>query len=152
MHELITFLTFLFCSFIFLLDTGLEIFIWRGANATLSGTTKARHDNKTNANNHCASLRRWSLWVIDTNENIIYFLSTRLFAEKINKNERKGKAEIITLRQNQEPPEFWEMLGGQPEEIKVHVPDNFSPIRPKLYKVNDLTCINTCFFLPKIQM
>uniref|UniRef100_A0A3P8WVE8 Protein flightless-1 homolog n=1 Tax=Cynoglossus semilaevis TaxID=244447 RepID=A0A3P8WVE8_CYNSE len=86
--------------FIFLLDTGLEIFIWRGANATLSGTTKAR-----------------------------------LFAEKINKNERKGKAEIITLRQNQEPPVFWEMLGGQPEEIKVHVPDNFSPIRPKLYKV-----------------
>jgi len=29
-------------SYVFLLDTGLEIFIWRGANATLSGTTKAR--------------------------------------------------------------------------------------------------------------
>ncbi|XP_029364172.1 protein flightless-1 homolog isoform X3 [Echeneis naucrates] len=86
--------------FVFLLDTGLEIFIWRGANATLSGTTKAR-----------------------------------LFAEKINKNERKGKAEITTLMQNQEPPGFWEVLGGQPEEIKKHVPDDFSPIRPKLYKV-----------------
>ncbi|XP_071375036.1 protein flightless-1 homolog isoform X4 [Centroberyx affinis] len=86
--------------FVFLLDTGLEIFVWRGANATLSGTTKAR-----------------------------------LFAEKINKNERKGKAEITTLAHNQEPPEFWEVLGGQPEEIKKHVPDDFSPIRPKLYKV-----------------
>uniref|UniRef100_A0A8B9L990 Protein flightless-1 homolog n=1 Tax=Astyanax mexicanus TaxID=7994 RepID=A0A8B9L990_ASTMX len=86
--------------FVFLLDTGLDIYVWRGANATLSGTTKAR-----------------------------------LFAEKINKNERKGKAEITTLMQNQEPPEFWEVLGGQPEEIKKHVPDDFSPVRPKLYKV-----------------
>lgn len=59
----------------------------------------------------------------------------RLFAEKINKNERKGKAEITTLIQNQEPPDFWEVVGGQPEEIKAHVPDDFSPIRPKLYKV-----------------
>ncbi|KAI9518347.1 hypothetical protein NQZ68_038215 [Dissostichus eleginoides] len=86
--------------FVFLLDSGTDIFIWRGANATLSGTTKAR-----------------------------------LFAEKINKNERKGKAEITTLSQNQEPPGFWEVLGGQPEEIKKHVPDDFSPVRPKLYKV-----------------
>uniref|UniRef100_A0A667YIF0 Protein flightless-1 homolog n=1 Tax=Myripristis murdjan TaxID=586833 RepID=A0A667YIF0_9TELE len=86
--------------FVFLLDTGLEIFVWRGASATLSGTTKAR-----------------------------------LFAEKINKNERKGKAEITTLVQSQEPPGFWEALGGQPEEIKKHVPDDFTPVRPKLYKV-----------------
>lgn len=64
------------------------------------------------------------------------FSSFRLFAEKINKNERKGKAEITTLMQNQEPPGFWEVLGGQPEEIKKHVPDDFSPIRPKLYKVS----------------
>lgn len=63
------------------------------------------------------------------------FKSSRLFAEKINKNERKGKAEINTLVQNQEPPGFWEALGGQPEEIKKHVPDDFSPVRPKLYKV-----------------
>ncbi|MGH0138021.1 UNVERIFIED_CONTAM: hypothetical protein FKN15_027002 [Acipenser sinensis] len=83
--------------FVFLLDNGLELFIWRGAQATLSGTTKAR-----------------------------------LFAEKINKNERKGKSEITVLVQNQETPEFWELLGGQPEEIKKHVPDDFTPIRPKL--------------------
>ncbi|XP_016121305.1 protein flightless-1 homolog [Sinocyclocheilus grahami] len=37
--------------------------------------------------------------------------------------------------QNHEPPEFWEVLGGQPEEIKKHVPDDFTPVRPKLYKV-----------------
>lgn len=86
--------------FVFLLDHGLNIFIWRGAQATLSGTTKAR-----------------------------------LFAEKINKNERKGKAEITLLVQNQETPEFWEVLGGQPEEIQCNVPEDFKPVRPKLYKV-----------------
>ncbi|XP_053550578.1 protein flightless-1 homolog [Bombina bombina] len=86
--------------FVFLLDHGLDIYIWRGAQATLSGTTKAR-----------------------------------LFAEKINKNERKGKAEITLLVQEQETPEFWDVLGGQPEEIKPCVPDDFQPTRPKLYKV-----------------
>ncbi|KAM4697985.1 protein flightless-1 homolog [Rhinophrynus dorsalis] len=86
--------------FVFLLDHGLDIYIWRGAQATLSNTTKAR-----------------------------------LFAEKINKNERKGKAEITLLTQEQETPEFWEVLGGQPEEIKPNVPDDFQPTRPKLYKV-----------------
>uniref|UniRef100_A0A8C6C9G8 Protein flightless-1 homolog n=1 Tax=Monodon monoceros TaxID=40151 RepID=A0A8C6C9G8_MONMO len=86
--------------FVFLLDQGLDIYVWRGAQATLSGTTKAR-----------------------------------LFAEKINKNERKGKAEISLLAQGQEPPEFWEALGGEPSEIKQHVPDDFWPPQPKLYKV-----------------
>lgn len=59
----------------------------------------------------------------------------RLFAEKINKNERKGKAEITLLTQGQETPEFWEVLGGQPEEIRPCVPDDFQPHKPKLYKV-----------------
>lgn len=59
----------------------------------------------------------------------------RLFAEKINKNERKGKAEITLLSQGQETPEFWEVLGGQPEEIQPCVPDDFQPHKPKLYKV-----------------
>ncbi|ERE67715.1 putative protein flightless-1 like protein [Cricetulus griseus] len=86
--------------FVFLLDRGLDIYVWRGAQATLSNTTKAR-----------------------------------LFAEKINKNERKGKAEITLVVQGQEPPEFWEVLGGEPSEIKKHVPDDFWPPQPKLYKV-----------------
>lgn len=55
---------------------------------------------------------------------------------KLNKNERKGKAEISLLAQGQEPPEFWEALGGEPSEIKQHVPDDFWPPQPKLYKVN----------------
>lgn len=66
---------------------------------------------------------------------VLLFVSDRLFAEKINKNERKGKAEITTLMQSAEPPEYWEALGGQPEEIKKHVPDDFNPLLPKLYKV-----------------
>ncbi|XP_048220972.1 protein flightless-1 homolog [Perognathus longimembris pacificus] len=86
--------------FVFLLDQGLDIYVWRGGQATLSCTTKAR-----------------------------------LFAEKINKNERKGKAEITLLVQGQEPAEFWEVLGGEPSEIKTHVPDDFWPPQPKLYKV-----------------
>ncbi len=75
----------------------------------------------------------------------------RLFSEKINKNERKGKAEITTLMQNNEPPEFWEILGGQPEEIKKHVPDDFTPVRPKLYKVREWSII-CCVFLSKTTM
>ncbi|NWS29920.1 FLII protein, partial [Polioptila caerulea] len=86
--------------FVFLLDHGLDLLVWRGSQATLSSTTKAR-----------------------------------LFAEKINKNERKGKAEITLLTQGQETPEFWEVLGGQPEEIRPCVPDDFQPHKPKLYKV-----------------
>ncbi|XP_048351374.1 protein flightless-1 homolog [Sphaerodactylus townsendi] len=86
--------------FVFLLDHGLDIYIWRGGQATLSGTTKAR-----------------------------------LFAEKINKNERKGKAELILLSQTQETAEFWDVLGGQLEEIRPNVPDDFRAPRPKLYKV-----------------
>lgn len=74
--------------------------------------------------------------MIDLAFSSLSFLCLRLFAEKINKNERKGKAEITTLMHSQEPPSFWEALGGQPEEIKKHVPDDFSPMRPKLYKVH----------------
>uniref|UniRef100_A0A7M4FCI6 FLII actin remodeling protein n=1 Tax=Crocodylus porosus TaxID=8502 RepID=A0A7M4FCI6_CROPO len=86
--------------FVFLLDHGLDLYVWRGGQATLSSTTKAR-----------------------------------LFAEKINKNERKGKAEITLLSQGQEEPAFWEVLGGAPPEIKPNVPDDFQPPKPKLYKV-----------------
>lgn len=54
----------------------------------------------------------------------------------MNKNERKGKAEITLLAQGQEPPGFWDVLGGEPSEIKKHVPDDFWPPQPKLYKVS----------------
>lgn len=38
--------------------------------------------------------------------------------------------------QGQEPPGFWDVLGGEPSEIKKHVPDDFWPPQPKLYKVS----------------
>lgn len=117
-----------FIRFVFLLDKGLEIYIWRGINATLSGSTKARYVVTSELIYLC--ILQLFLFFINTVQ-----LVTRLFSEKINKNERKGKAEIISLIQNQEPLEFWEILGGQPEDIKKHVPENFSPVRPKLYKV-----------------
>lgn len=37
-----TSVSFSLVRFVFLLDNGLEIFVWRGGNATLGGTTKAR--------------------------------------------------------------------------------------------------------------
>ncbi len=92
------------------------------------------------------SPKLWFRFVV-VHVDVIY----RLFSEKINKNERKGKAEITTLMQNQEPPEFWEILGGQPEEIKKHVPDDFTPVRPKLYKVREWPII-CCIFLSKTTM
>lgn len=111
--------------------------MWRGAQATLSSTTKTRYEvyvllrrvEGFCANKNC-HLRR------DMGLTKGFAPVLRLFAEKINKNERKGKAEITLLVQGQEPPEFWEALGGEPSEIKKHVPDDFWPPQPKLYKVS----------------
>lgn len=44
----------------------------------------------------------------------------RLFCEKINKNERKNKAEIITELQGSEGREFWFYLG----ELEGQAPDH----------------------------
>ena len=81
----------------------------------------------------------------------------RLMAEKINKNERKDKANIKIFIQGHEPPDFWQVLSdmeiedeeGQGEEVedddsdkiearpppKPHVPDSFTPVIPRLYIV-----------------
>lgn len=123
--------------FVFLLDRGLDIYVWRGAQATLSNTTKARYED-------CAFLRHGGGFRAKKNCHLRrctgltkgFAPALRLFAEKINKNERKGNAEITLLVQGQEPPEFWEALGGEPSEIKKHVPDDFWPPQPKLYKVS----------------
>lgn len=49
----------------------------------------------------------------------IYFLF-RLIAEKINKIERKGMSDIISLSQGTEETTFWECVGDFPNgEIKV---------------------------------
>ncbi|KAK3911726.1 Protein flightless-1 [Frankliniella fusca] len=64
----------------------------------------------------------------------------RLFAEKMNKSERKNKAEIMTEIAGSEDSEFWVALGledGEPpsEPICEHVDPNFTPMTPRLYQV-----------------
>lgn len=91
--------------YIFILDTGLKIFMWYGK--------KAKNNFKAKA---------------------------RLLAEKINKNERKNKAEIITETFKEESCDFWKALGeesGQPPEEPIieHVSDEFKPAEPRLYQV-----------------
>ncbi|XP_048575726.1 protein flightless-1 homolog isoform X2 [Nematostella vectensis] len=61
----------------------------------------------------------------------------RLFVEKINKNERKNKAEIIMCMTGDEPGEFWRLLNGRPAEGTITVKEEYSvdPKRPNIYKV-----------------
>lgn len=65
---------------------------------------------------------------------------TRLLAEKINKNERKNKAEILTEQFGAESPEFWTLLGEsegtRPEDpIIEHVALDWTQPSPRLYRV-----------------
>ncbi|ELU16604.1 hypothetical protein CAPTEDRAFT_151582 [Capitella teleta] len=62
----------------------------------------------------------------------------RLIAEKINKNERKALSEIINAPMGDEPEEFFDyFFDADPRSIslKEHVPDNWQPTAPVLYKV-----------------
>ena len=68
----------------------------------------------------------------------------RLMAERINKNERKGKAGIHIFCQGEEPPAFWATLAEAAEEeeeafppapVVDHVPEDFRPLVPRLYTV-----------------
>lgn len=63
----------------------------------------------------------------------------RLFAVKLNKRDRKDRAEIQECNQLKTPEEFWMDFLGQPtrprEPIRDHVPADFKPPRPKLYMV-----------------
>ncbi|XP_078691426.1 protein flightless-1 homolog isoform X3 [Branchiostoma floridae x Branchiostoma belcheri] len=73
----------------------------------------------------------------------------RLMAEKINKNERKNEAEISVIRQGQETKAFWELLGGLPDEILPHVPEDFAPPKPRLYQV----CLGMGYLeLPQVEL
>ena len=102
---------------VFLLDAGLRIFVWYGK--------KCKNVLKSKA---------------------------RLMAEKINKNERKNKAMIHIFCQGDEPHLFWMILQDlassslesedsgalspcPPAELCEHVPDNWSPVIPRLYSV-----------------
>ena len=64
----------------------------------------------------------------------------RLLAEKMNKCERKNKAEILTELAGTEDNEFWVAIGQESGErpsdpIQEHVDPNFSPMPPRLYQV-----------------
>ncbi|XP_054155123.1 protein flightless-1-like [Oppia nitens] len=65
----------------------------------------------------------------------------RLLAEKINKEERKNKSELIFCTQDSEPEPFWlELNSGKPfdeqlPEIIEHI-KQFKPIDPILYKID----------------
>jgi hypothetical protein len=66
---------------------------------------------------------------------------TRLLAEKINKEERKGTSDIIVFAQGKESEDFWEFLSSElpefyrPKVIREHVPADFVPFAAKLYRV-----------------
>ncbi|KAF7288043.1 hypothetical protein GWI33_000097 [Rhynchophorus ferrugineus] len=65
---------------------------------------------------------------------------SRLLCEKINKNERKNKAEIIGDIVGDESKEFWDTLGlsnyvSIQDAITEHVDSNFMPVAPRLYRV-----------------
>lgn len=72
--------------FVFILDTGVKIFLWNGKKAA----------------------------------NILVSKS-RLLCEKINKNERKNKAEILTETAKSESKEFWIEL-GEPDGERPETP------------------------------
>lgn len=62
----------------------------------------------------------------------------RLMIEKINKNERKNKAEISMEVQSDESSEFWKVFGlVEAPNVKLteHVDPNFEPSMPRLYQV-----------------
>ncbi|CAH0380666.1 unnamed protein product [Bemisia tabaci] len=91
--------------FVFVLDTGLKIFLWYGSHSKNTCKSKAR-----------------------------------LMAEKINKNERKNKAEIFVEAFGAESEEFWESIGEEdgmkPEDPVIeHVCSDFTPFAPRLYQV-----------------
>ncbi|KRY77918.1 Protein flightless-1 -like protein, partial [Trichinella pseudospiralis] len=77
----------------------------------------------------------------------------RLFAEKMNKTERKGVAEIEICKQNAEPDDFLDLLDckhdGPREPIVEHVPDNFQLPKAILYKV----CLGMGYLeLPQVKI
>jgi hypothetical protein len=105
--------------FVYLLDNGLNIYLWNGSKSNPITCSKAR-----------------------------------LFAEKINKYERKFQAELLQMKQGDEAMSFWRLLQGPPPiaellegetstesyMYELH-PDHgekcpiFSYFKPKLYKV-----------------
>ncbi|KAK7501988.1 hypothetical protein BaRGS_00006740 [Batillaria attramentaria] len=76
------------------------------------------------------------IWV-GKKSHLVTRTKSRLIAEKINKNERKGNAEIFVIPQNQETGEFWKLVGGPPVSMDIR-DSKFTTLvlpHPKLYRV-----------------
>ncbi|XP_046966291.1 protein flightless-1 [Vanessa cardui] len=89
--------------YVFVLDTGLVIYLWTGKKAKNTLKSKAR-----------------------------------LFAEKINKEERKNKAELISELPGKESKGFLQILeytDEAPFVAEEHVPEDFTWSPPRLYRV-----------------
>lgn len=95
-----------------------------------------------------ASLDPRFVFVVDDGENIYMWngkkskntlkSKARLMAEKINKNERKNKTEIVMEMQGCESEEFLKAIGhdtNTPCEPTEHVDSEFVPQIPRLYQV-----------------
>lgn len=122
--------------FVFLFDCGMNIFIWSGKLAKGVTRTKTRqvllkaikHNPYTLYMYVLSSHNMQTTWTIfstykmyissyTTNVQVFdwhVFVLYRLIAEKINKNERKNKAEISMETQGGESSEFWKCLGETP--------------------------------------
>ncbi|GAV08468.1 hypothetical protein RvY_18151 [Ramazzottius varieornatus] len=80
------------------------------------------------------------VWIGKKSKNITRS-KARLLAEKVNKIERKGSSEIVVFNQRTETQEFWRALNApkspwMAEEPKMHVPEDFTPIVPRLYAIH----------------
>lgn len=79
------------------------------------------------------------VFVLDTGSKIFMWYGTkakntlksksRLMAEKINKNERKNKSEIITEMMGTETDEFWDCLGDLAQPRPPIVVSNYPSIK-----------------------
>ncbi|KAK7111739.1 protein flightless-1 homolog [Littorina saxatilis] len=68
--------------------------------------------------------------------NLVTRTKSRLIAEKINKNERKGNAEIEVFPHGQETMEFWKLIGGPPANMSIKETSKVIELpHPKLYRV-----------------
>jgi hypothetical protein len=59
--------------------------------------------------------KKWVLLLVYTRITLLLSVTFffRLMAEKINKNERKNKAEILTELSGDESTDFWKVLGDE---------------------------------------
>ena len=99
----------------------------------------------------CSSLDPRFILLVDTGYKIYIWngkkskntmkQKARLLAEKINKEERKSKSELIFCNQSLEPPEFWlEFNSRQPFDETPEIVEflnniEFKPYEPVLYRV-----------------